>query len=141
GVLYCVDADWHGLDRTTTDVWPQQLQWQDERVIHQHFLACRRVELLVDQRFDQMPRQLRAPSRGWQRTQAPAFVHLVILLGRADGERGHLVEKEVEPVIVVEDDCDIGPHAAQPSVYVMVPVEKRLPVRLLLQSLGDRLAD
>src|SRR5690606_22456480 len=56
-------------------------------------------------------------------------------------ESRHLVEEEVEPVVVVEHHRDVGLLADEEFVDRIEAVEKRLPVRVPLQTPGDRVAD
>jgi hypothetical protein len=54
---------------------------------------------------------------------------------------GHLVQEEVQPVVVVEDDDDIGLLLAQPLANRREAVKERFPVRVLLQALVDGAAN
>jgi hypothetical protein len=65
--LHGVDAHRHHRHRPVL-VGPQQRQRQREGVVDQHLLAGGEVELLVDQRFDQVPGQV----RGRPGTAAPS---------------------------------------------------------------------
>src|SRR5208282_5347967 len=49
--------------------------------------------------------------------------------------------KEVEAVVVVEHDRDVRPRLRQPLLRDGKSVEERLPIGVLLQALGDRIAD
>src|SRR6516165_3628417 len=73
--------------------------------------------------------------------EPPAFIGIAILRCGADGERRHLVEEEVETVVVVDDDRDIGAHALEPRVYGRIAIEERLPVGLVLLLSRERDAD
>src|SRR5262249_22231736 len=120
---------------------PQQRHRNSEGVINQHLLTRRDVELVGNQRFDQMPRKLRM-ARVWRHDwKAPAFIRILVLRCGADGEGWHLVEEEVEPVIVVDDDSEIRLHAVEPCVDWPISVEERFPKRIVLQPAGDSLAD
>ena len=56
-----------------------------------------------------MPREFRiAGKRRRRRRNAPAFVVVAVFGRRADRERRHLVEEEIQPVVVVEHDGDVG---------------------------------
>ena len=120
---------------------PQERHRQRRRVVDQHLLARRDVELVRDQRLDQVPRQRRIAGEGRDRRNAPALVGVAVLGRRADGEGRQLVEEEVEAVVVVEDHRDVGLRLREPRVRGRVAVEEGLPVRILLQVLRDRAAD
>ena len=82
---------------------PEQRQRHGERVIHQHLLAGRDVELVGHQRLDQVPGQFRiAPGTAATTGKSPAFIGIAVLWRGADREGRHLVEEEVEAVVVVE---------------------------------------
>src|SRR5262245_59688651 len=109
-------------------------------MIDEHFLTCRNVELIRYQRFDQMPREVSISRirRGYRKT--PTLIGIPVLVCRANGERRHLVEEEVEPVIVVNNNGCIRLDLVEPGMHGLICVEERLPLRILLQSARDGLA-
>jgi len=60
---------------------------------------------------------------------------------RADRERRHLVEKEIQAVIIVEHHDDVGFGGLEPVPGRREAIKKRLPIRLPLQVLRDSTAD
>jgi RNA polymerase sigma factor RpoD-like protein len=139
--LHRVDVDRHDPHRRHLVFGPEQLERQGAGVVHQHFLAGHDVELLGDQFADQVPRQLRAARNRWQRRDAPALVGVAVGCGGAHGKRRHLVEEEIQAVVVVEDHHHVGLHLAQPTVDGRETVEERLPVRLVLRAPVDGAAN
>jgi hypothetical protein len=83
-------------------------------MIDQHLLAGRHIEFVGDQRFDDVPRQCGVARERARHRQAPAFIRIPVFAGRANGECRHRVEKEVQPVVVVEHDRDVRPGPRQP---------------------------
>ena len=74
-----------------------------------------------------------SPGNGGTVGRAPAFVGVAVLGRRADRERRHLVEEEVQAVIVVDHHGDVGLHLGEPLAHGRVAVEERLPVRVVLR--------
>src|SRR5208283_3081384 len=72
---------------------------------------------------------------------SPALVVVAVFRRGSDGEGRHLVEKEVEAVVVVEDDGDVRLFPFQPLTRRAETVEERLPVGVLLELFGDGAAD
>src|SRR5207247_8935714 len=67
--------------------------------------------------------------------KAPAFVGVAIVGRRADRECRHLIEEEIEPVIVVDHHGGVRLDAVEPAMGRGKAVEERRPVGILLQSL------
>jgi hypothetical protein len=61
----------------------------------------------------------------------PSLVGIVIFTGGADREGGHLVEKEVEAVIVVDDYGDGGTNRFEAGAHRLVGFEEWPPVRVV----------
>src|SRR5690606_22714616 len=140
-VLHGVDADRHELDGPGVDARPAQLERDRHAVVDRHGLAGHRVELVGDDLLDDVPRQLGVARIGLVSADAPALVLVPVFGGAADREGRHLVEEEVEPVVVVDHHRDVGPLALEEAVDGLETVEERLPVRLLLHAPRDRGAD
>jgi hypothetical protein len=51
--------------------------------------------------------------------------------GSADAEGGHAIEENLEAVIVINDDRDVGPEFLDQLLGRQIPIEKRFPVRIL----------
>jgi hypothetical protein len=109
-------------------------------MIDLHLLACADVELLLDQLFGDMPRQGRVTFERRDGLQRPSLVGVVVSVGAAQREGGHLVEEEVQAVIVVDDDGDVGLVVPQPCFGGLVTVEEPFPVRFLCQPVGNGVA-
>jgi hypothetical protein len=110
-------------------------------VVDGHLLATADVELVGDEGVDEVPRQLRVALERRQGRDAPALVLVAVLERGTDGECRHLVEEEVEPVVVVDDDCDVRLVLLQPLAHRRIAVEERLPVGVVEQLAGDGVAD
>jgi hypothetical protein len=139
--LHGVHADRHGAHRAGMLPGPEQFQRQRERVVDQHFLAGDDVELILDQRVDHVPGKILVALVRRQGGDAPAFVGIAVLGGGADSEGRHLVEEEVQAVVVVDDHGDIRLDLGEPVMYRRKAVEEGLPVGVLLQIVGDGTAD
>ena len=140
-MLHGVDRDRNGAHRPRIRLRPQQRQRNREGVIDQHLLAHRHVELVGDELLDQVPGQRGIARVRARDRQAPSLIRMLVLGRSADREGRHLVEEEVEAVIVVENDHDIRLLLRQPLMGGAKPVEERLPIRIALQPFGDRIAD
>jgi hypothetical protein len=103
-MLNRVQADRHCSQAGLGAPGPQQRKRHGECVVHQHLLARGDVEFLGDQRFDDVPRKLRIAEIGCDRRETPSLVRVAVLARGADCERRQLVQKEVQAVIVVDDD-------------------------------------
>ena len=140
-MLHRVHGNRHAAHRPGHSVGPQQRHGHGEAMVDLHFLAGGQVELVGHQRFDQVPGELRVAGERRHRLQSPALVGVGVLRRGADREGRHLVEEEIQAMIVVDHDGDIGPHPLEPGAHRRVAVEKRLPVRLILHLPRDRIAD
>jgi hypothetical protein len=138
-VLDRVHGDRHAADDALAA--PEQRVRHRERVIDAHLLARRDVELVGDERLDDVPRKLGVAGIGRQRRKAPAFVGVLIFGRRADRERGQIVEEEVQAVIVVDDDGRVGLRPLEPLAHGRIAREERPPVVVLLEPACDRVAD
>ena len=94
-------------------------------MIDQHLLAGGQVELGGDQLLDEVPGKAASPGNGARVGNAPAFVGVAILGGRADREGRHLVEEEIQSVIVVDDDRDVGLDGLEPGAHRAIGLEER----------------
>ena len=110
-------------------------------MVDRHLLAGADVEPVGDDAVDDLPRKLGVALELAERRDAPAFVLVLVFERRADGEGRHLVEEEVEAVVVVEHDRDVGLLLGQPLVDRRIAFEERLPVRVLELLLGVGGAD
>ena len=72
---------------------------------------------------------------------APALVLVAIFVRGADREGRQLVEEEVQAMIVGEHDRHVRLLAREPAMHMVEAAEERLPVRVVLLAVGDRLAD
>ena len=137
----------HGVDRDRDDpdrpflAGPHQGHRYRQRVVDQHVLAHRNIELVGDEPVDHMPRQSRIALDRARYRNAPAFVLIAVFARRADREGRHFVEKEIQPVVVVENHGDVGLLARQPIVHVIEAAKERFPIRIVLLFVGNRLAD
>ena len=122
-------------------VAPEQLHRHGEAVVDHHLLARADVEVVGDDAVDDPPGELRIALELADRRNAPALVLVLVFERGADGEGRHLVEEEVEAVVVVEDDRDVGLLLGEPFVDRRIALEERLPVRVLELLLGDGVAD
>jgi hypothetical protein len=86
----------------TSWLGPEQLERQRAGVVDQHLLAGDDVELAGNQVVDEVPGQVQVAGNGGSGGDAPAFVGVAVFGRGAHGEGGHLVEEEVQPVVVVE---------------------------------------
>jgi hypothetical protein len=87
---------------------PEQLQGQGAGVVHQHLLAGHHVKLFFHQGVDQVPGQIYLALERWQCGNAPAFVGVVVFVGRTHGKSGHLVQEKIQTVVVVEHHHHVG---------------------------------
>src|SRR5690606_34000770 len=71
------------------------------------------------------------------RLQAPAFIGIVIFVGAANSKGWHFVEEEIETVIVIHHDNNVGICFFQPFLCRHIAIKEALPVRLLLQVVGN----
>jgi len=140
-VLHRVDVDGNDADRPLRGARPQQAHRVHDGVVDEHLLAGRQVELLAHDRLDHVPRQLRVAGERRDGGQPPALVGGPVLRRGANGEGRHLVEEEVQPVVVVDHHGDVRPGRLEPAVYRLEAVEERLPVGVLLQPAVDRPTD
>src|SRR5438132_12050912 len=88
-----------------------------------------------------MPRKFRISGEWRGNRQAPAFIGVSIFGGSADSERRHLVEEEVQAMIVVYDNSNVRPYILQPVVHGTEAAKEILPVGLILQSPRDGFAN
>ena len=79
----------HGVD-THRQRWdrawalrPEEFQRNRERVVDEHFLTRRDVEITFDQIIDEVPREIDVAARRRQRRDTPALVRVVIFARRA----------------------------------------------------------
>ena len=110
-------------------------------MVHQQLLARGNVKLVLHQVVDDLPRQVDLALQRRQRRDAPAFVRVVVLGCRADRKCRHLVEKEIQAVVVVKNDHHVRLDLAQPLVHWCKAIEKWLPVWLLLQAFVNSATD
>ena len=110
-------------------------------VIDQHVLTHRHVELVRDERVDQMPGQSRIARDRTRNRNPPAFVFAAIFGGGTDCKGRQFVEEKIQTVIVVENDGDVGLRPRQPVVDVIEALEERLPVGIALLFFRNRFAD
>lgn len=75
------------------------------------------------------------------RRNAPTLVGVAVFGSSSDRKGKHLVEKEIQAVIVIDEHDDIRPDLRQPLADRRETVEERFPVGIVLQTLGDRAAD
>src|SRR5262249_16599171 len=83
----------------------------------------------------------RISGKGRRDRKAPPFIGVVVSGSGAHGKSRKFVEKEVQAMIVVDDNRDIRPNLVEPCVYRLVSVEERIPKWIALQTTGDRFAD
>src|SRR5438105_13694445 len=88
-----------------------------------------------------MPREFGISGKRRGNRQAPAFIGVPIFCSGADGESWHLVEEEVQAMIVVNDNSNIRPHFVEPFVDGTEGAKEIPPVGLILQSPRDGFAD
>jgi hypothetical protein len=74
----------------------QHRQKRQHAMIERHFLADRRIELIVNQRPGQMPAKFRVARQIGQRPFAPSFICL--RMHRANAQRESRISVEEEPV-------------------------------------------
>jgi hypothetical protein len=122
-------------------IGPAQGHRQGERVIDHHLLAGGEVEFVMDQRLDQMPGQGRVTPERRHGRDAPSLVGVAIVGCRPHRESRHLVEKKIQAMVVVDNHGHLRPDPCEPLAHRHEPVEERLPVRVLLQALGNGRAD
>jgi hypothetical protein len=120
---------------------PEEFQRNRERVVDEHFLAGRDVEITFDQVVDEVPREINVAARRRERGNAPALVRVVIFARRAYREGRHLVEEEVETVVVIEHNGNVRFDFIEPLAHRQEAVEKRFPVCVLLKTFCDCAAD
>ena len=101
-------------------------------MVEHHLLASRDIELVVDELLDDVPGQLRIALEDARRRRAPALVAVAVLVRRADRERRHLVEEEVQPVVDAEQHDDVRLVVGEPAAHGNEAVEERLPGGFLL---------
>jgi hypothetical protein len=140
-MLHGVDRHRHDLYRLPLFAGPHQRHGNGHGMIDQHLLTHGDVELVGDERVDQVPGQRRIAGDRPRHRNAPAFILVAIFVGCADRESRQLVEKEVETVVVIEHHGDVGLLARQPVMDVIEALEERLPIRIVLFLVRYRLAD
>ena len=96
-----------------------------------HLLTGDDIEFVGDQRFDQVPGQRRVAGDWRQDVQSPPLVTVLIDVRGPDGKRRHLIEEEIQAMVVVDDHGDVRLGLSQPLAHGPVSVEERLPVRVL----------
>lgn len=82
--------------------------WECHGVVDQHLLAHGDVELVGDEVIDDVPRQGRIAGDRARHRNCSAFVFVAVLFCRAHREGRHLVEEEIEPMVVGEHHGDVG---------------------------------
>jgi hypothetical protein len=110
-------------------------------MIDEHLLARCDIELIGHERFNQMPRKSGISREGLSHRKAPPFVGISVLAGGPDRERRHFVEEEVQAVVVVDDNGNVGLHGVEPFVHRLVCIEERLPRGFVLPTPRDSLAN
>src|SRR5438105_2951894 len=88
-----------------------------------------------------MPRQLGISGKRRSNRQAPAFVGVAVLGGSADGKCRHLVQKEIQAVVVVNDDSNIRLYFVEPLMDGFEAIEEVFPIWVLVQSPRDSFAN
>src|SRR5262249_7476104 len=73
--------------------------------------------------------------------KSPTFIGIPIFCCRADRKRRHLVQEEIQSMIVVNDDGDVGLHSSEPVVGRLVSRKKVFPIRIVVKPASDCLAD
>ena len=110
-------------------------------MIDEHLLACRNIKFLIDQRLGHMPRELRVSFKARERLQAPAFIGVFVSVCASQRESRHLIKKEIQTVIVINDDRDIWIDVFESFFYRLIAIKKTLPVRRLFLFIRHRITD
>src|SRR5690606_26979613 len=70
----------------------------------------------------------------------PALIRVLIHIGAAKREGRYLVEEEVQAMVAVDHDGDVGLVLLEPGLGRLIAVDEALPVRLLREAVGDGIA-
>jgi hypothetical protein len=140
-ILDDVHAQRDHLERPFRDFSAGHRQRHRQAVIHRHLVGDGHVELVEDQVFDQVPRELRMSVDLRHRARAEAFVRDRELGGRAHHEGGNELERQRVRVIVVDEDRDVRLELREPFARGDGAVEVGLPVRIAVIALVHRDAD
>ncbi len=133
-VLDHVDEDRHNLDGPLGGAAPEQFHRHLDAVIDLDLLADHRVEAVVDEAVDEVPREIHRALEGRDRPSPPALVDGPVFLRAANREGRHLVEEERVAVIVEDHNGDVGLVPSHPFLSRDVTVEERLPVGRVAQA-------
>jgi len=87
-------------------------------VVNLHFLARADIELLGDERLRNVPGKWCVTLEGCDGLEGPTFVIVAVLIRAAQREGGNLVQKEIEAMIVINDDGHVRLLLAQPGLGV-----------------------
>src|ERR1051325_10566725 len=88
-----------------------------------------------------MPRQLGISRKRRSNRQAPAFVGVAVLGCSANGKCRHFVEKEIQAVVVVDDNGNVRLYFVEPLMDRFEPIEEVFPIWVVVQSPRDSFAN
>src|SRR5690606_15028369 len=69
------------------------------------------------------------------------LIGILIFRSGANREGWHRIEEEVEAVIVIDEDCDVGLLLLHPFPDGLISLEEGLPIGIRMQLPLDRIAD
>src|SRR5690606_14405543 len=99
------------------------------------------IEFLMHQAVDQVPGEFGIALERTLWFQPPSLIGILIFRSGANREGWHRIEEEVEAVIVIDEDCDVGLLLLHPFPDGLISLEEGLPIGIRIQLPLDRIAD